>query len=340
MSEAFAICPPLPSPACPSPRSWNGSRRPCAQQREGGVPDHREADALLGLVPEPPLTVSKALEEYWTAAADRTRGKSADQIRRWENPRKKAVANFIKAVGDVALADIGAQEMRDFRAWWVRKVEDDDLTPNSANKDFTHLKDVLGSVIEAMHLTIDLPLRSLKMLKDDEARTRPPFSVAWIRDKLLAPGALDGLNLEARAILLGMVNTGCRPSELQNLTRAQIRLDDPVPHLSIEGVGRTLKSRNAKRRIPLVGVSLGRVPVVPGWVPALSGQAGPVSDGQQIPARERALRDGRPHPLLPASQLRGPDDRGECRSAHPGRPVRSRPGSGAIRRGREPGTDT
>ena len=207
-------------------------------------------------MPEPPLTVSKALEEYWTAAADRTRGKSADQIRRWENPRKKAVANFVKAVGDIALADIGAQEMRDFRAWWVRKVEDDDLTPNSANKDFTHLKDVLGSVIEAMHLTIDLPLRSLKMLKDDEARTRPPFSVAWIRDKLLAPGALAGLNPEARAILLGMVNTGCRPSELQNLTRAQIRLGDPVPHLSIEGVGRTLKSRNAKRRIPLVGISL------------------------------------------------------------------------------------
>lgn len=67
------------------------------------MPDQREADALLGLVPEPPLTVSKAHEEYWTAAADRTRGKSADKIRRWENPRKKAVANFIKAVGDVAL---------------------------------------------------------------------------------------------------------------------------------------------------------------------------------------------------------------------------------------------
>lgn len=30
---------------------------------------------------------------------------------------------------------------------------------------------------------------------------------------MLSPGALDGLNGEARAILLGMVNTGYRPSE-------------------------------------------------------------------------------------------------------------------------------
>lgn len=226
------------------------------QSGKPGQPDDLETRALLGLVPEPALTVTAALHEYWTAAEDRKRGKSADQIRRWQNPRKKAVANFVKAVGDRPLADISAQDMRDFRAWWVRKVEDDDLTPNSANKDFTHLKDMLASVVEAMNLSLDLPLKSLKQLKDDEKRTRPPFSVDWIRDRLLAPGALDGMNVEARCILLGMVNTGCRPSELQNLTAAQIRLDDPVPHLSIEGVGRTLKSRNARRRIPLVGISL------------------------------------------------------------------------------------
>lgn len=56
-----------------------------AAMRSGkpGQPDELETKALLGLVPEPALTVTAALEEYWTAAEDRKRGKSADQIRRW-----------------------------------------------------------------------------------------------------------------------------------------------------------------------------------------------------------------------------------------------------------------
>jgi hypothetical protein len=35
----------------------------------------------------------------------------------------------------------------------------------------------------------------------------------WIREKILAHDALAGLNAEARAIFLGMVNTGYRPGE-------------------------------------------------------------------------------------------------------------------------------
>ncbi|WP_366942749.1 hypothetical protein [uncultured Paracoccus sp.] len=55
------------------------------------------------------------------------------------------------------------------------------------------------------------------------AGQRPPFSSGWIQDKLLAQGALDGLNEEARAILLAMVNTGGRPSEIANLTAVRRR---------------------------------------------------------------------------------------------------------------------
>lgn len=95
------------------------------------------------------------------------------------------------------------------------------------------------------------------MLREAEAGTRPPFSVAWIKDRLLAPGALDGLNSEARGIVLGMINTGYRPSEGAMLTRDQIRLDANVPHISIEPVnGRQLKTAHSRRVIPLVGVSL------------------------------------------------------------------------------------
>lgn len=214
-----------------------------------------EAPAVLGTVQKPKVSVKKALTLFFQLAADKTRGKSADQIRRWENPRKKAVANFVSVIGDKNLDEITGDDMLDFRDWWLEKLEADNLTANSANKDLTHLAGMWRLVVQQKRLGLVLPLDGLA-IKEDEAARRPPFSREWIRDKLLAPGALAGLNSEARAIVLGMINTGYRPSEGAALTAEQIRLDANVPHISIEPIGRQLKSKNARRCIPLLGVSL------------------------------------------------------------------------------------
>ncbi len=220
-----------------------------------GKPSSFEAASVLGGVTETIITVTRALEAYWGLAKDKTFGKSEDQLRRWRNPRLKAVKNFVDVVGDKALAEITADDMLDFRQWWVEKIETEDLTPNSANKDLVHLGDVLKTVNRMKRLGLSLPLSDLA-LKQGEKGQRPPFSNDWIKGKLLAPKALDGLNLEARCILLGMVNTGYRPSEGACLGPEQIRLDSAVPHISIEPNGRQLKSAYARRIIPLTGVSL------------------------------------------------------------------------------------
>ena len=220
-----------------------------------GDPDKLDAAAILGGAQEPKLTVQRALELYWTLAKDKTFGKSDDQLRRWKNPRNKAVRNFIDVVGDKPIKDITGDDMLDFRQWWVERVENEGLTANSANKDLVHLSDVLRTVNKMKRLGLVLPLSDLA-LQEGEQRQRPPFSNDWIKDKLLEPGALDGLNKEARCILLGMVNTGYRPSEGAGLGPAQIRLDTSIPHISIEPNGRQLKSEYAKRIIPLAGISL------------------------------------------------------------------------------------
>lgn len=137
----------------------------------------------------------------------------------------------------------------------MEKLEVDGLTPNSANKDLIRLGDVLKMVNKMKRLGLVLPLSDLA-LKESEAKTRPPFSPAWIKDHPLKPGALDGLNDDARGILLTMVNTGARPSELAALSTETIRLDADVPHISIEPDGRQLKTAHSRRVIPLVGVSL------------------------------------------------------------------------------------
>lgn len=219
-----------------------------------GVPNAQDVAALMGTTPKPSVTVSGALEMYWELAHDKTRGKSEDQLRRWENPRKKAIRNLISVIGDKAIDQITRDDMLDFHQWLSKKI-DGGLTANSANKDLIHLGEVLKTVDKMKRLGIDLPLGDLSF-KEGEQKTRPPFSVDWIKDKLLAQGALDGLNPEARGILLGMVNTGYRPSEGAALTKETIRLDADVPHISIEANGRQLKSQYARRVVPLTGVSL------------------------------------------------------------------------------------
>lgn len=221
-----------------------------------GKPDMAMAKALLGGAATPSITVSRALELYWEVKGKtEIAGKSPDQLRRWKNPRIKAFKNFIEVNGDIPISEIGADEMLAFREWWENKIESEGLSANSANKDLMNLSSALRLVIMRKRLSLNLPLSGYSLTEGD-AKTRPPFSVDWIKTKLLAPGALNGLNPEARGILIGMINTGYRPSEGAGLTRDQVRLDVNVPHISIEPVGRELKSRNAKRIIPLVGVSL------------------------------------------------------------------------------------
>jgi integrase len=223
--------------------------------RPSGKVDKLEAEALLGGARPPRLTVSRALDRYWTVAKVKTMGKTEDQIRRWRNPRKKAVANFIEAISDIPLDEITTRDLFKFREWWVEKMAEESLSANSANKDFIHLTSMIRDVARSEEIQIGFDTRGLA-IPDKNAGTRPPFSVEWIRTKILADGALDGLNAEARAILRIMVNTGARPSEIAALQTKNIVLDAPVPHLNIDGASRQLKSRNSKRKIPLLGVSL------------------------------------------------------------------------------------
>lgn len=59
-----------------------------------------------------------------------------------------------------------------------------------------------------------------------------------------------------RDIFLARINTGCRGSEIANLSADGIRLDHNIPHIAIAGEDREVKTGRAEREIPLVGVSL------------------------------------------------------------------------------------
>jgi hypothetical protein len=101
-------------------------------------------------------------------------------VRRWINPRKKAVKNFILVCGDKAIDEITQDDMFDFRDWWENRLLDEGLTGQTANRDFIHLRSVLKTVNSKKRLQIVLPNEKIS-LPETEPKERPPFSDEWIR---------------------------------------------------------------------------------------------------------------------------------------------------------------
>lgn len=93
-------------------------------------------------------------------------------------------------------------------------------------------------------------------LKGGVERPRVPYETDFIQKRLLAKGALDGLNEDARLVLYVVADTGLRPSEVVNLQEDAIILKGPIPHVKILPEGRRLKTADLQREIPLVGAAL------------------------------------------------------------------------------------
>jgi integrase len=222
-----------------------------------GLLDETARTALLGGRTAPQLTVTAGWQQYLELTRDRQRKYSPDQLRRWKAPRQKAVNNLVSVVGDKPLKDVRRSDALALRAWWVDRVQDENLTAQSANKDIGHLAQIFRVLTDALELGIGAPFEGLR-LEDEKAGQRATFTTQWIVGTLLADGALSRLNGEARAILQIMVETGLRPSEICGLQPDDILLGANVPHVKIVGGPgrRRLKTPYSQRDMPLIGISL------------------------------------------------------------------------------------
>lgn len=214
--------------------------------------------AVLGAVKKPQLTISRSLEVFWSISKNRIINKSDKQIRKWRNPRKKAVKNIITLIGDIPIEEINRDQLVKFRDWWIDRIEEDGIRPSTANKDLIHLKSILQAVAD--HYTLDIDFQRLfrkLTLEENTKQVRRPFDEEYIKNTLVPSGALDGLNKQARNLVMALVNTGARPSELTGLDIQDINLDAEIPHIIIRpNKHRQLKTRYSERNIPLLGCSL------------------------------------------------------------------------------------
>lgn len=215
-------------------------------------------EAILGKQEAPVITLDNALDRYFEIEKGKTINKSPNQIRKWQNPRKKAIANFIACVGNKPINEIKRDDTLKFRDWWISRIKNENLVTDSANKDMLFLKTIVCSVVEELKLDLDTShiFKNL-LLKDDNTETRLPFETAYIRSTLLNSEKLAGLNEQAKWVLYAFAETGAGLNELTGLLPEDINLDAAIPHIVIQPrKGRSLKTKYRKRVIPLVGFAL------------------------------------------------------------------------------------
>ncbi|WP_275782417.1 site-specific integrase [Pararhizobium gei] len=216
-------------------------------------------EAMTGTAPAPRPTLSMLWELYEEHNAASFRGMSKDQKRKHKISRERAITYAVASIGDKALADITRADVLSFRRWWVSKMEAESLRAYSVNRSFSDIKGMLTIVDDALQTKFGEAWEKIRIKETNATRLgkRPMFPIEWVQDRILATGAMDAMNEDARLIVYAMAETGCRPGEICNLRPEDIRLGADVPHIEIaERDDRRQKTAYSVRRIPLVGVSL------------------------------------------------------------------------------------
>jgi integrase len=233
---------------------------------EKAKPGSAESAAIIGMISSPTVKVTEAFDIYCDEiVAAELIGKSEKQKKDWKKVKQRAVTNFTEVVEDKAIAEISRDDARKFFRFWGDRVAPKEGKPthsaSSGNRDVGNMRVLYEDYFKHLGVEeIKNPFDGL-VFAEKIKRKRPPFPTEWIANKILEDGVLDGMNVEGRGVVLALIETGCRPSEICNLISEHIKIDAPIPHIMIEprtdpDDPREIKTVSSIRAIPLVGVAL------------------------------------------------------------------------------------
>lgn len=252
--------------------------------------------AAVGGVPLPAIMLSGLPGEVEIAKKAMLSKYSPNQLRKWRNGKVRAIARLVEVVGDKPFDRLSREDAVRFVDWWSERVADGEVVADTANRNLTHITGMISAVARRHRLALDRVFAGLR-LEGEASRPRPPFSAWWIVNRLLAPGSLDAMNAEERAILLVMVNTGARPSEIANLRAAHVHLEADIPHVQVRPDDRVLKTEFSWRDLPLVGVSLQAMRQFPDGFPRYRDNGDALSAAANKFLEEHGLRETPKHTL-------------------------------------------
>ena len=232
----------------------------------GDEPTSIEAAALLGGVERPRDTLMTAAKSMADRFPLEIRDKNEKQRKVWKARWTRPAAKVVELLDrDPFLDEITRADAISLRDALQDRVIDEDMKGASAQKDLQNL----NLLWKKYHLNVGYdkleippsPFRSLgdgmARLDEDGQKLEVPHDVML---RIVSPGALKGMNDQARAITLVLAETGGRQSEITDIPPWSIFLDHPIPHLKIRRetgrMSREIKNKASARDIPLVGVAL------------------------------------------------------------------------------------
>lgn len=172
-----------------------------------GVADQPVARAAaLGTEKRPIPMLSKLFEEFEALVADEIRDLSPEQLRIWRTPRVRAAAQFVDRVGDKPVTEVTEDDGLDYVEWWRGRIIKGDALPKTANRDIGQLSRMLKDLsVRRRHKIPDI-FKGLR-LRGETEKSRVPYETDYIQNTLLAAGALDGLNEDARHVFYVVADT-------------------------------------------------------------------------------------------------------------------------------------
>lgn len=217
------------------------------------------AKAVIGSTDAPEIKLAEALELYWEYSKPLIVNKNPNQLRKWRNPKIKALKNLIAQIGDITISELTNKKLLKLRDWWLERITQEGIRASSANKDFTHIKSIIETV--AVHEELDIDTQKLFRkihLRDNRVSKREVYSESYLKECILNSDVLNYLDDELRSMLYVSIETGARPTEILNLDgKNDIILDCEIPHINIRPrKNYSLKTTQSERKIPLVGKAL------------------------------------------------------------------------------------
>jgi integrase len=227
-------------------------------------PSSVAAAAIMGMTDAPRRTLSQMAEEMAKSFPSEVASKNDGQAGPWRAKWLRVAKRMIEHLGeDRAIDDLREEDAMSLTAALQKEVDARRLTAGTANKDLSYLNRMIREHHRLMKRPKPVNLFHGHKTKRPTGRKRlkkPSVPIKYL-ELWLAPGAWGRINSELRDIMLVVMETGCRASEIYNLPPEAIRLDAPIPHILVAVVEegefrRELKTEASDREIPLVGAAL------------------------------------------------------------------------------------
>ena len=266
-------------------------------ESRGLMDDPKAVAVVFGGASSAKIALSTLLKAYEVELKTTLSKYSRDQLRRWRNAKGRAISNLMAALGrDAYIDELTRNDALDFRDWWQDRIISEGVQIGTANKDIGHLNKMFRILNRSRRLNLE-PIFAELRIEGAKSGSRNPYSLAFVQNRILADGALDGLNDEARRVVYVCAETGLRPVEVCNLSKGTIRLHCDVPHVLIKAEGRVLKTDHSERHFPLVGVALEAMKLHPEGFPAYFDRSASLSATVNKYLKHHGLRPDPKHSL-------------------------------------------